>query len=153
MTDSISALTIYQPWATLIVAGLKPYEFRKWPAPKRLVGQRIAIHAGARPAKKNEIAALLARLQRRMSKVDERAVPLLERWHLSPGLLPVSSVLGTAVLGEPRQAAKLFAGEIDPNDSDRVDHSLWAWPMLEIVRFDITVPARGKQGFWWWKET
>jgi hypothetical protein len=146
----MKALTIYQPWATLIIEGLKPYEFRKWPGPKWVVGKRIAIHASARPVKRDEVAELLDRLERRMSKVDERAVPLLEKIHLSPGLLPLASVLGTAIMGEPKQAAKLFAGELDPNDSARIDHSIWAWPMLEIERLDVPVPARGAQGFWRW---
>lgn len=153
MADSIPALTVWAPWSSLIVAGWKPYEFRRWPAPKRLIGQRIAIHSGARPPKRQEIADLLNRMQRRMSKVDEAALPFLEHAHLTPGILPLSSVLGTAVLGEPKQAAKLFAGEADPNDSDRIDHAVWAWPMLEIVRFDVPIPARGAQGFWYWTES
>lgn len=146
----MKALTVWQPWASLIIAGFKPYEFRKWPGPKQVVGKRIAIHAGARPARRDEIADLLDRMQRRRSKIDDAALPFLERAHLSPGILPLSSVLGTAVLGEPKRAAKLFVGEIDPNDSDRVDHSIWAWPMLEIEQFAPPIPARGAQGFWEW---
>lgn len=42
------ALTVWQPWASLIAVGAKPYEFRSWPAPAWIVGQRIAIHAGVR---------------------------------------------------------------------------------------------------------
>lgn len=151
MGEMLPALTVWQPWASLIVAGFKPYEFRRWPGPKLVVGRRIAIHAGARPARCDEIAELLERLHRRMSKIDERAVPFLERAHLTPGILPLSSVLGTAVMGEPKLAARLFADEIDPNDSSRIDHSIWAWPMLDIERFDIPVPARGAQGFWRWQ--
>jgi hypothetical protein len=37
----MKALTIWQPWASLIMAGCKPYEFRRWAAPQRLVGQRL----------------------------------------------------------------------------------------------------------------
>lgn len=49
------ALTIWQPWASLIAAGAKPFEWRSWPAHRGLVGRRIAIHAGARPPRKSEI--------------------------------------------------------------------------------------------------
>ena len=48
----MKALTIWQPWASLIAMGAKPYEFRGWKPPKSLIGQRLAIHAGARPVKK-----------------------------------------------------------------------------------------------------
>lgn len=40
------ALTIKQPWASAIAAGIKRVENRTWPPPARLIGQRIAIHAG-----------------------------------------------------------------------------------------------------------
>ena len=42
------AITLHQPWATLIVLGMKNVETRSWPAPERLLGQVIAIHAGKR---------------------------------------------------------------------------------------------------------
>ena len=53
------ALTIWQPWASLIAAGAKPYEWRGWPAPRRLIGQRIAVHAGARKVVVGEISETL----------------------------------------------------------------------------------------------
>ena len=44
----MKALTIWQPWASLIIAGAKPFEFRGWRPPASLIGQRIVIHAAAR---------------------------------------------------------------------------------------------------------
>lgn len=43
----MKALTIWQPWADAIAHGTKRVENRSWPAPAFLVGNRIAIHAGA----------------------------------------------------------------------------------------------------------
>lgn len=64
MNDAtIPTLTVWQPWATLIAEGFKPYEFRGWPAPRSLIGKRIAIHAGARPVRKDEVRQLLLQLQ------------------------------------------------------------------------------------------
>ena len=37
------ALTLHQPWAQLMVWGLKNIATRSWPAPQGLIGQRIAI--------------------------------------------------------------------------------------------------------------
>ena len=42
----MKALTIRQPWAQLIALGVKTIETRSWRAPKALIGQTIAIHAG-----------------------------------------------------------------------------------------------------------
>lgn len=44
----IPAITIHQPWATLIAIGAKRWETRSRPAPAKHIGQRIAIHAAAR---------------------------------------------------------------------------------------------------------
>ena len=44
----MKALTLHQPWAQLMVWGLKNIETRSWAAPRNLIGQRIAIHAGKR---------------------------------------------------------------------------------------------------------
>ena len=42
------ALTLHQPWAQLMVWGIKNIETRSWPAPRDLIGERIVIHAGKR---------------------------------------------------------------------------------------------------------
>lgn len=39
----MKALTIWQPWASLIMIGAKPYEFRSWQPPAWLIGKRRAI--------------------------------------------------------------------------------------------------------------
>lgn len=41
----MKALTLRQPWASLIVHGVKTIETRSWKAPDALIGERIAIHA------------------------------------------------------------------------------------------------------------
>ena len=40
------ALTLHQPWAQLMVWGLKNIETRSWAAPSNLIGQQMAIRAG-----------------------------------------------------------------------------------------------------------
>ena len=41
------AITLWQPWAQVLVEGPKQIENRTWAPPAWAVGQRIAIHAGA----------------------------------------------------------------------------------------------------------
>ena len=48
------AITLHQPWASLIALGHKTTETRSWPAPKTLVGSRIAIHAAKRRSRRNK---------------------------------------------------------------------------------------------------
>lgn len=171
----MKALTVWQPWGSLIAIGAKPYEFRSWPPPKRIIGHRIAIHAGARPVKPKEVAALIAGLNRSLGLERpalhlDKALPFLQRVQYglqkpkpdefkqlqldvedaSRLLLPLSCIVCTAVVGEPKRGdvcAKEFgyAG----NDSDRDGTFNWGWPMLDI-QFVPNIPARGAQGLWDW---
>lgn len=133
----MKALTIWQPWATLIVEQWKPFEFRDWPAPRAIVGQRIVIHAAKRPLKITELHAIIdytLSADGRRDGIDLRAADLLEKVWREKVSLPFSVALGTARLGEPR-------GYRDK----------WAWPMLDIEKWPQPVPAKGAQGFWKWR--
>ncbi|MBZ9852842.1 ASCH domain-containing protein [Mesorhizobium sp. CA13] len=154
----MKALTIWQPWATLIMAGVKPYEFRGWPAPRALRGTRIAIHAGARPVRKAELKDLIIRLRSPeawSTGLKPEALAMLERWHSNPAALPLASILGTASLGEPKRAFDIVAefGVSQLNDSDRNEHANWAWPLTYIEPLQPIQPAKGSQGFWNWRPT
>lgn len=151
----MKALTIWQPWASLIIAGVKPYEFRGWYPPASIIGRRIAIHAGARPVRKAEIADLILRLrsdQAWTTALRPDALALLEGWHANPSTMWLSSILGTARLDRPYRATQI-TGEFGApvNDSDREKNTNWAWPMMDVQPLQ-PVPARGAQGFWDWAE-
>ena len=152
----LPALTIWQPWATLVMAGCKPYEFRTWPPPRHLWGKRIAIHAAARRVRKAEVAEWLLRLRGpdawSTALIREPATEILERVHASPGMLPLGAVLGTALLGEPRPGSGIveeFGGPA--SNAARERHSHWGWPLMAIEPFDEPLPARGAYGFWMWE--
>lgn len=161
----MKALTIWQPWASLIIAGAKPYEFRKWRAPRSMIGQRIVIHAAARKIDSVETLGLLNTLMERdydeIGRIfaaetclhPEIAEPILQRAYAgSEAALPMACGIGTAIIGEPRlgtEIAKEF-GVPRANDSDRDEHANWGWPMLNIEAWDEPIPMRGAQGFWNW---
>lgn len=153
----MKAITIWQPWATLISHGAKPYEFRGWHAHKSIIGQRIAIHAGTRQMRKHELRDLLSQLhgdkpwQTGLHK--DRATELLRRALKYPSAFLLGHVVCTAVLGEPVSADEIvheFGGPV--NDSDRNEHANWAWPMLDVEPIIPGVPAKGMQGFWNWDD-
>lgn len=153
----MKALTVWQPWATLIAISAKPFEFRGYPAARAFRHQRIAIHAGKRPPRRSEIERLVLQLRGdeawETGLIRELALPLLEKALLSPGSLPTSAIVATAVLGKPRRDAELltqFGGPV--LDSDRLEHSNWGWPLSDVIELQPPVPATGAQGFWEWRE-
>lgn len=82
----MKALTIWQPWASLIMIGAKPFEFRRWDYRERdgaLEGQRIVIHAGTRPIARDEVEEMLDQVEGGESSLrggvrPDSAVPLLK---------------------------------------------------------------------------
>lgn len=47
----MKAISIKQPWAYLIVHGIKDIENRTWKCPNKYIGQRVLIHASEKPVK------------------------------------------------------------------------------------------------------
>lgn len=153
----MKALTIYQPWASLIMVGAKPHEFRGWDYTARfpsMLGQRIVIHASAREIKPAEIMDLLRRLDDGTTGlVAPLARPLLERIYSASkckGVVELGAGLGTAVLGKPVRAADMLKGTV-LQDSDRVDHSLFGWPLTDVEAWRAPQHRPGAQGFFNWE--
>ena len=157
----MKALTVWQPWASLIIVGAKPYEFR----PKSYqhytggpaIGDRIVIHAGARPIKPAEVEDLLLRLNdedNTTGLITDIARPLLERLRRAYRYqgLELGAGLGTVALGRPRNAGVIFRRPVADSDRRAEDNDAfnWAWPIADVARFDAPVPMRGMQGFWNW---
>ncbi len=152
----MKALTIWQPWASLIMIGAKPVEFRSWDYSatrmyRDLVGKRIVIHAGGRSIKPAEIDDLLARCKSddRPSLIVEKALPLLERiraaWKCQ-GVVELSAGLGTVVIGKPKRVDALFKKP----DSDRLYQHMYGWPLSDIQQWPEPMKIGGSQGFWDW---
>lgn len=158
----MKALTIWQPWASLIVAGAKPYEFRGWRAPRSIIGQRIVIHAAARKIDMAEVNDLYKVLVHRNHSTvlklaaaetcldPVKAIDVLLEVRYSA--LPMACGLGTAIVGEPRIGTEIAAefGVPRANDSDRDAHATWGWPLLDIEPWPEPIPMRGAQGLWTW---
>lgn len=135
------ALTLHQPWASLIARGAKVVETRGWPAPGYVIGQRIAIHA-ARTADYLDLA---------------------DEWpfctHLDGGQeLPRGAVVCTAVL---QRCAQMTAEAIEQLGRDKpVEAALglyrpgrYAWVLRDVTPFVEPVYVGSEtrhQGVWEW---
>lgn len=47
----MEVISINQPWASLIVHGIKDIENRTWRCPQKYTGQRVLIYASGKPLK------------------------------------------------------------------------------------------------------
>jgi hypothetical protein len=154
LVPGMKALTLWQPWASLIMIGAKPYEFRRWnfadrPGLRKLIGQRTIVHAGARPIKKGELEDIRDRIDEGESAlVAAVARPFIQDLIDGKTTVPLAAALGTAIFGEPRKSFDLFKHFVA--DSDRLDQQMYAWPVSDPQPFPDPAPASGAQGFWKW---
>src|SRR5215470_2718299 len=118
MRLSMKCLTIYQPWATLVVLGAKIYERRGWRTPFR---GRVAIHAHRK---------FPEHLQTLCLTEPFRSVLRHHHWH-GPLDLATGAIIGTAelvdcLLAEHVQEQYAFG-----------DYSSgrWAWQFAEPIAF------------------
>lgn len=176
----MKAISLWQPFASLISGGLKSFETRHFPPPASLLGKRIAIHAAKRHHKREErewwvdtVAYL-----RHMAGDDEfsDAAYMLDKlvgWKVqfhAGNPIPRGAIVCTAVLdgayqcgdhvmmrGRPMwSAAKVMPGSRSINTYTTVDPygdyspGRWAWRLDDVKVLDVPIPAVGKQGWFDW---
>lgn len=137
----MKALTVYQPWASLIVAGIKRIETR----PMR-TGQRdtLAIHA----AKASPLQTMAG-----MPYIDrERVLAIVDNELLVPAEdLPRGCLLGTVTVIDCLPAE--IVGKV--YNVGRAEHQLgdytegrYAWVLRDPRQLGWVIPCRGYQGLW-----
>lgn len=143
----MKAITIWQPWATLLVSGKKKYETRSWATSYR---GPIAIHAAKRPVRRT-IDALVADRGAGWLTLD-----YFDSLFMRPGelnQLPTGAIVGTAILTRCNLVTEAFLAKLTPMELALGDFTLgrYAWEFQMMVPVDPPVPARGMQGLWEWR--
>ena len=145
----MKAITLHQPWASLIAAGTKTVETRSWAPPPWVEGQRIAIHAGKQVAGDdglNEgtrlaVIRLFGKSWRdRIPRGAVVATALLEK------AVQVQSVNpeGVRLFGNPRLPQLL------PDPYGDFSPGRWLWFLRDVERVEPPVAVLGKQKIWNW---
>jgi len=133
-STELTAITLHQPWASLIAVGHKQYETRDWPTNHRGL---IAIHAGRKPKGKQEL--------REHDKVVASFNDLLNED------CPYSAVVAIAELTDVICMTEEFIKEQSPTELRCGNWKVGRYAFkLENVRPLTPIPAAGKQGLWKW---
>jgi hypothetical protein len=134
--NELTAITLYQPWASLIAKGCKQYETRDWPTSYRGL---IAIHAGRKPKGKQEL--------REHDKVLASFKDLLNED------CPYSAVVAIAELTDVILMTEEFINQQCPTELRCGDWKIGRYAFkLENIRAISPIPAVGKQGLWKWNQ-
>lgn len=121
----MKALTIKEPWATLIIEGYKKYEFRSWKTNYR---GKILIHAG--------------------KTLEKESVEKFMDYNLK---YTFGAIIGEATLVDCIKVSKEF-DEILRKENEIVyvnNHvDKYAWKLENIVKYDKPICINGKLGLW-----
>ncbi len=125
----MKAISIKQPWASLIAHGIKDIENRTWKCPQKYIGQRVLIHAssgkGARTWSYNQDDELR----------KDRSV----YFNCVYDKFPKGAIIGSVVI----------AGCVQNHPSVWAEKGCWNWVLKDAVLFDKPVlNVKGKLGFW-----
>jgi hypothetical protein len=146
---TMKALTLWQPWASLIALGEKRIETRCWQTSYR---GELAIHAAAKLPPRWLGASMHGNEFR-----NELADILNVRW----------DYVDAAIRNLPYGAIVAIVRLISIEETDRVrdvlcerellfgnyEEGRYAWHLALVKRFDVPIPAKGNRLLWNWKVT
>jgi hypothetical protein len=142
----MKALTVKQPWASLVVEGIKDIENRTW---KTNFKGRVLIHAGIRPdnirlevegqASTQEIEILST-----LGRVEDEGLF---------GCIIGSVEIVDCVINHPSIWAEksYYAVNLNSlpfNEEDEKDQIIYNWVLANPIKFPEPIPAKGKLSFW-----
>lgn len=136
-TVKIRVISLWQPWASLVVCGLKKFETRSW-APKCF--GPIAIHAAQKWSK---LQADLCQTEPFETAINSIAL----------SYLPFGSIVGVVSVGnwfntEDQQLKNYLASHPDEEAFGDYGKGRFAWQLSEAYFFKNPVEEKGHQGYW-----
>ena len=151
------AISVKQPWAYLLCAGIKGIENRTWKLPDKYKGKRVLIQASGKPIMKgNCISHFMTEDQYSFITLNTSTgkelndICFLE--HYSSAI--IGSVVFTdcvinhsSVWAEKTHMAKLGECEL-PSCLYPPYKPIYNWVASDPILFDKPIPAKGKLSFW-----
>ena len=145
----MKAITLHQPWASLIASGAKRIETRHWKPAAWMIGKEIAIHAG-----KHKFGGGLLEDEEFMAAVTKA---LGADWFTT---MPYGAVVATAVFDrayfiDDPNAIPAFLKDRNIPQTEIVfgdfRRGRYMWLLRNVKAVDPPIPATGAQGFWEWQ--
>ena len=126
----MKVISIKQPWAHLICAGIKDVENRSWKFPKQYLGQRILVHASGSNGKKFNIQLTNEQMIAAFGSISEKAIK---------GEFNFGAIIGSVVVVDCVQNYDSIWAEKDSSHWIIEKPILWDRPIINV---------KGKLGFW-----
>lgn len=141
----MKAISIKQPWASLIVHGIKDIENRTWACPKKYIGQRVLIHASGSHGKKFKVNLTNEQIKVAFATIAEGCML---------GNLPFGSIIGSVQIVDCTfNHSSIWAEKskgVSPGGhvTDEKEPIIYNWVLANPILFKEPIPAKGKLSFW-----
>ena len=145
----VKALSLLQPWATLVATNEKRIETRSWPTNYR---GEIYIHASKG----------FSRWQKELCQQAPFKSALLRHKFMTPGCrvlglseLPLGMIIASCKIADCVKITGDFRDSLSENEFDFGDYTLgrFAWILKDIWMLAEPVPAKGNLGIWNWERS
>lgn len=138
----MKAITVQQPWAGLLVLGIKRYETRSWNTKHR---GRIAIHSSAKvTAEGKQLMDELCEMFPDRFFEGSRAYEMCTSTGHVLGLVKIEDTYSTNVT-KPKNPGELMLGDYSPGR--------WFWWCREPEAYLTPIPATGRLMIWEWDDS
>ncbi len=136
----IKAITLWQPYASLVAKGAKQIETRSWATKYR---GPLAIHAA-----KKHVALIPGNIT--ASRIIQGVI---HSQGISISKLPRGMVIATCNLVECVLITQEFSANLTDQELAFGDYSpgRYAWILEDVLQLEEPVQATGKQGLWNWE--
>ena len=135
----MKAITLHQPYASLIAIGAKRFETRRW---RTLHRGPLAIHSAARMPPRMWDLFWAAPFYRHLKDAGFQ----------DPTHLPRGSVVCVVDVKSCQQIAGAVHISADERAFGNWTPGRYAWELVNLRRFQTPIDAKGQQGLWEWKE-
>jgi hypothetical protein len=162
----MKALSIKQPWAWLIVSGIKDIENRTWKCPEKYIGQRVLIQASGSPQSgfyKDFIPAwsFFSEDQKQVI-IQESAIrsAIIGSVRIVDCVINHPSIWAEKRMPEPQRKDfewNVIGEGVTSFDGDAYDMAMiefnkslpiYNWVLANPILFPEPIPAKGKLSFW-----
>ncbi len=130
----MKVITIKQPWASLIVHGIKDIENRTWACPKKYIGQRVLIHASTKPD--NEPYRIFNDEQ--ANAIDGCVMDVVGFYKQTGCIIGSVEIIGCTINHHSIWAEK----------TNYYKKPVYNWVLAKPALYENLITAKGKLSFW-----
>ncbi|MCZ2726271.1 ASCH domain-containing protein [Bacteroides caccae] len=145
----MKAITIKQPWASLIVHGIKDVENRTWRCPDKYIGQRVLIHASKKSANYWDYP-VAERVDKFLREITKSGTD----WSRYPfGAIIGSVEIVDCVVNHSSiwaEKTENYTVGMNPKLHENITGKkvIYNWVLANPVLFEKPIPAKGRLSFW-----